>query len=503
MKKLVINLLLLISTAAFGSIYTPVFKNITNENGLANSTVRCITKDEDGFMWFGTYDGLCRYDGISIKIFRRIANSNNELNHNHISALFCNSKNQLFVGTRKGLNRYVKNFDTFRPVSYRESGTNMLKTSSVEITAIVEQSGNMLVATLGQGLLALDQHDSRFHQIKLPGNARQLFIHSMAFSSNDCVYLGIDDQGIYQYNLKTKITKLITGKLKQTLCFFYSDRKLFIGTNNGLFSYNEVSGTVSAYQINNELKSPVQFIHKDSRNILWVGTENKGIVLINTGNNSTQHIPAGYNSSALSSEGVYCMYIDKSGYIWIGTMRGGVEVWNPIQKEFQSRKNLLSKTPASNFINCFLEIKPQLFWLGTDGGNIQQYNLSKDRFEQNSQLDRINQIAGNTVICSVKDNAGNAWFGTYGNGLIKYNLKTNQFKRYTKSNSRLTSNDIWSLYIDKSGSLWIGAISGGGLFRYNPVNDSFDFRNIRLDNILVVTETKNDQLIIGNYSGVT
>src|SRR5665647_2363856 len=123
-KSTFLAFLFFIGFQAFGSIYAPSFRNITIENKLANNTVRCITKDADGFIWFGTLDGLCRYDGISIKTYRRENEENedneNALVYNSISALYSNSKGKLFVGTQKGLCQYVRNKEIFLPVSYKE-----------------------------------------------------------------------------------------------------------------------------------------------------------------------------------------------------------------------------------------------------------------------------------------------------------------------------------------------------------------------------------------------
>ncbi|MFT3752292.1 MAG: two-component regulator propeller domain-containing protein, partial [Paludibacter sp.] len=453
-------------------------------------------------MWFGTYDGLCRYDGFSIKTFKKIGNSSDAF-HNHISALYCNSYNQLFVGTRKGLHIFNKKDQSFLPVAYHEFDTQASKQSSVEITAIIGNNEKVFIATLGEGLLEYDNEKKSFVQVELLNNEHNLYIHSIAFSAdnNQSVFLGIDDKGIYKYNYKTKVISLTTDKVTHTLSLLESDNKLYIGTNNGLLTFN--GAVQSDIQSQKELRSPIQFLKKDLNGVIWVGTENKGLLLIDARNNSIQHISAGYKSSMLSSEGLYCMHTDKSNYVWLGTMRGGINVWNLKSKEFQSRKNYLADNPASNFINCFLEISPNIIWVGTDGGGIQQYNQLTDQFEYSSTANKINKAIGNTVISIKKDKAGNIWLGTYGSGLFKYNKNRNSIKQYTTRNSNLTSNNIWCMYIDRKENLWIGAISSGGLFKYSYSQDSFEKMNVNTDNVLTINEDNQRRLMIGNYSGFT
>ena len=410
-------------------IYTPNFKNISIENGLPNNTVRSITKDADGFIWFGTYDGLCRYDGINIKIFRSTNNTNNLLNSNRIYALFTNSEQQLFIGTSKGLCLYERDKENFKPIFYTEFNSNKSKPCTSEITAIIEDNyKKMFVSTSGEGLLEYNAKQNTFQQIKLIDNIHDLYVHSIASGDNYDIYLAIDFYGIFKYNTKTKKSSLISNKIKQALYIKYIHNSLYIGTNYGLYIYNNNTKLVEEFLNIKELKSPIQFVHADTNNVLWIGTENKGITLFDFKTNSIQNIPAGFSTSLLSSDGVYCMYVDNSNAVWIGTMRGGVEVWNPNKEQFFSRKNLLASTPTANFISSFVEVEPNVFWLGSDGGGIQQFNLKTDSYERNSILQRINGVYGNAIISLVKDKMDNVWLGTYGQGLIRYNLRTNQIK---------------------------------------------------------------------------
>lgn len=503
-KHIFLTSFLCVCYQMFGIIYTPDFKNITIENGLSNNTVRCITKDANGFVWFGTYDGLCRYDGLSIKTYRRTSNSNEDAPvHNSISTLFSDSRNQLFVGTRKGLCLYVGSKETFLPLSYTEFGSGKLKPCDAEVVGIVEDNRhNLFVSTLRQGLLKYNAAINSFEQVELINKAHNLTVNGITLVDDTDLYLSINNHGIYKYNIRNKKLTLITEKVKYAICQKHINGLLYIGTNDGLYVYNLKTNMLSIFSNSDDLKSPIQFLQEDKNDVLWIGTESKGITLLDLKTNTTQHIPAGYSKSLLSSEGVYSMYIDNKNSYWIGTMRGGVEVWNSGKKDFFSKRNMSATSPAANFVTSFAEISPGIFWLGSDGAGIQQYNLNTDAFEKNEALSRINSIAGKAVISMRKDKVGNVWLATYGKGLVCYNIHTKQIEQYTRENSSLTSNRIWSLYIDNKDNLWIGAISGGGLFKFDYTKKVVQRKSVNEINVTNITESKKGKLLFVTYENI-
>jgi len=506
-KNIFLASFLLICYQVFGIIYTPDFKNITIENGLSNNTVRCITKDADGFIWFGTLDGLCRYDGTSIKTYRQTNEDNgNAPIYNSISALYSNYKGQLYVGTQKGLCQYVRNKESFLPISYREFGSNKLTLIKTEVIGIVEdRQHNLFVATLSQGLLKNNAATNTFEQIKLIGNEHKLFIRSIALADDTSLYLFIDSYGVCKYNTTTNKLTLLSSEIKSAICLKNIQDLLYIGTNDGLYVLNLKTNKLNIFSKGDDLKGPIQFLQKDNNAVLWIGTENKGITLLDLKTNITQHIPAGYSNSMLPSEGVYSMYIDNWNSYWIGTMRGGVEVWNSGKKDFFSRRNMSATSPAANFVTSFVEISPGIFWLGSDGAGIQQYNLNTDAFEKNEVLTRINSIAGKAVISMRKDKTGNVWMATYGNGLVCYNLNAKQISQYTRENSSLTSNRIWSLYIDRKDNLWIGAISdgsNGGLFKFDYTKKEVKHQSVNVVNVTNITESKKGKILLATYGNI-
>ncbi len=140
--------------------------------------------------------------------------------------------------------------------------------------------------------------------------------------------------------------------------------------------------------------------------------------------------------------------------------------------------------------------------MSSDGGGIHQYNLATQSFEENPSLEKINALAGDAVISLIKDDFNNIWIGSYGNGLIRYNLSSRSLKRYTKEDSNLSSNFVWSLYVDQSGQLWIGTITYGGFASFNYNKDQIEKINIQTDNVLVIKELSDNKIALGCYNGI-
>lgn len=133
------------------------FKHVSVEDGLSNSTIECIFQDHRGFIWFGTRDGLNKYDGNQITVFRHSKNENS-ISDNFIRCIFEDQNNTLWIGTSDGLNRFnaeKNNFTTYRSKD-KKSQTNNI------ITAVKETAQGIWIGTYGGGLNLLDQKSSSF-----------------------------------------------------------------------------------------------------------------------------------------------------------------------------------------------------------------------------------------------------------------------------------------------------------------------------------------------------
>lgn len=507
MKVYLLNIALFLSTIVQAQIYIPDFKNITITEGLSHNTVRCIQKDEKGFMWFGTYDGLNRFDGINFKIYKNKSADSLSLNNNHISFIYNDTFHNLWVGTRKGLNRLDKEKDCFRKFYLWNKAKVRKELINTSIQQIIQDSQQTLfIATSGQGVLRWDNERKLFTQIPLFIDGRQTtdyYSSAMIIDKHGKLLISIDQEGI-GYLAEDNTIRLLNNKLKNIKTFCSGDSVIYIGNDNTVWTYspetNEISNSFPNLSINEGI---VQTICLDHNKILWIGTEDQGISLFDTKTKNLQNITAGHNNALLSSLGIYNIYQDNDHCIWIGTMRGGVQMFDTYKHFFSSRKNNQNLSPTGNFINAFAEMSNEEILIGTDGQGLHIYNYKKDIFVPLPNfLQPINTFATNTVSLESAPNE-DIWVGSYGNGLIRYCKKNNKTYRYTTKNSKLISNYIWSLYKDSNNDLWIGTVSPGGLYRFTPQSHSPEPVNLNVSNgVICLAENKDKELMIGTYESL-
>ena len=148
MKYLFILMIMVVPTLSFCNH----FKTIDISNGLSNNTVKCIAQDKNGFMWFGTYDGLCRYDGVNFTIFRNDKNDPFSISHNFITSILALDKG-LWIGTESGLN-----FLSFEDYKFHHCRIRVQKNEDIlilgSIRNIVQIDSLVFVLSASEGLLS-------------------------------------------------------------------------------------------------------------------------------------------------------------------------------------------------------------------------------------------------------------------------------------------------------------------------------------------------------------
>lgn len=506
MRTLFILVFLLFSLFLKAQIYSLEFKNITIYEGLSHNTVRCIQKDKNGFMWFGTYDGLNRFDGINFKTYKKIPNDSLTLCNNHISSLFCDTSGKLWVGTRKGLNLFHPDTDNFEELYLWDEQKAKRVLVSTEIQHIIEDgNGEILVATSGQGILRWDGKRRLFIQLPLLiANKRSYDYYSsaMVVGAKNSLFASILQSG-FVFLGEDGAFHLLNQELKSIKTLCQSDSSIYIGDDDAVWTYSLMNHEISRlYPQRSGEKCIIHSICRDHNGVLWIGTEERGIILYDEVN-GFQEIAAGHDRTSLSSTGIYHIYQDNDHLIWAGTMRGGIQMFDSNKSFFTSRKNNKTLSPAENFINAFAELSRQELLVGTDGQGVYLYNPEKDIFPDLPEyLQAINKIAKN-IVSLEKSNNGDIWVGTYGNGLIHYDYKEKKIYHYTTQNSALESDFIWSLCEDRYRNIWIGTVSNGGLYRYNMERKQIESVNLNVSNgVVCLKETSMGELIIGTYESM-
>jgi two-component system sensor histidine kinase ChiS len=457
------------------------FKHLSSPEGLSQNTVYTIFQDSKGLMWFGTQDGLNKYDGYEFTVYRHDPQIADSLSNNEIFAIFEDSQSTLWIGTAKGLNRFDRQHEQF--IHYFHEPNNPYSLSHDEIWSIYEDNqGNLWIGTHGGGLNRFDRQQKQFiHYQHNPDDPNSL-------SSNDVWPIYQDHNGT-----------------------------LWIGTyNKGLNKFDAQHNHFIHYSFKVEDPDPgndyITSLYQDEAGWLWISSAGGGIHKLNPQTEQIIHYSYDPNDpNSLSDNIVTTIKGDENGKIWIATDGGGLNLWQPqSENKFLHYKNNSKKTNSLNN-NALLSLyhdRAGTLWIGTGGGGVNFTNPQLRNFTHYAQeIDNSNSLSSNHVTSLHADKDGFLWVATRSGGLNRFDPQRQQVTHYMmepENESSLSHNDLQTLYQDKKGILWIGTY-GGGLNRFNPKTQQFTaYRHdpnqptsLSDDYILSIYEDSNNTLWVG------
>jgi len=510
-----------------------IFNHLTIDDGLSQSSVTCILQDKNGFMWFGTQDGLNRYDGYNFKIFKNIPGDSSSLTNNFIFSIIENQPGILYIETQGGdFHQYNPRSESFQITNKDQIDFEKAKVSTVG-ALLYESNGVKWIGGLSKGT-GLERIDTKSGKSKVfkhnPANPSSL--------SDDKVYSVFRDRAgnlwVGTFNGLDRLDEL-TGKFihyrnnpndptslsDNWVWPIFEDSRgyLWVGTvRGGLCVFDPASN--SFYNYKNDSSDPTSIndnfvfsIYEDRGGVIWVGTNLNGINYFNLLTQAFEHFNHDpKNKNSLSDDVVFSMLADRHGNYWIGTQSGGLNKFNYDKKTFtnylQSPNGLLS-----NSIQSLLEDKSGTIWIGTYSSGLNAFNPETGVFSRytNNPSDP-NSLSDNRIYSLVEDKKGNIWIGTYGGGLNKLDRSTGKFFRYQfneNDSASISSNATWSLALDDDGNLWIGTF-GGGVNVLNLQNHTFsyfknnpdDSTSIADDNIIRIFKDSKGNMWIGTTKGL-
>ncbi|WAC15319.1 hybrid sensor histidine kinase/response regulator [Dyadobacter pollutisoli] len=495
---------------------------ISTPDNLSQNTINAIYQDIYGFLWFGTQDGLNKYDGYQLEIYKLQRESPNSLPANHITAIAGDEAGNLWVGTRTGgLSQYDRAHDKF--TNFRHNPTDRSSVSSNRINAILLDSHSNLWVGTPNGLNLLNKEKSTFERINHskksdPGSDNIITIFE---DSQQNVWIGTANGLRLWQKDKKKLVDRPDRDFKnagQWINTITEDvrKNLWIGTDNGLKLFDKNTGKFVKYDIDPDKNSaggtnPVHCMVQAPGDRLWIGS-NTTLQLFDT--KKRKLIPLSEQTGGdgyMPNDGMYSLFIDKVGVLWIGTTSQGVLRWDPNLTTFPSFKSSNARSAtAKNVIRGISEDKSRNLYLATDAG-LEYFDRSDLSFKTFShQSSNPFSISSNFTTCVlVSRQSGNVWVGTYSNGLDLLDPKTGIFKHFVekKGSKNLNNNAIDVLLEDRQGKIWIGT-DGGGLNVYDPKSQTFTHYTHRKDDvtslcdntILALYEDKKGNIWAGGYS---
>lgn len=489
---------LLFAIASFSYSQQYRFKQITNEDGLSTNYVTSIIQDDKGFMWFGTQDGLNKYDGYNITVFKNDPTSINSLSSSEITCLKQIKADLIVIGTRDGLN-------LFNPITLKFTRLNNLKGANVKINFIeVLNNDNILVGS-DEGLFSLNIPSKLIKKYNFPiTNSIQV---DCIKKVNKNFFIGTREKGLWVLQndelerinfFKPDHLNFKTSELESIRCLYEYAGKLYIGTiGYGIFTLNltdfEIEDKILFNNLPGKNINEVNNLVIDNSKIY--AATNDGLVTYNLLSNKIISVTNKENSSTfrINDDLIKEVFFDKEKNIWLGTYLGGVNVSFPKSIKFpdgegdkqNDLKNLYSFSETKNneriiggentliFLNknkeiidrssildgntalCIFPENENIYWIGTWGKGLIRYDKSTNRYRW-----FLSKDFGGTVICLKADDKGNLYAGTFGDGLFKINLKSFATTHFGAEQG-LTNLNVNSIFADSKGKVWIGTYDGG------------------------------------------
>ena len=545
--SLCVALSLLILAAGLGGqdFRAARFEQLSVEAGLSQSAVLCMLQDRQGFLWFGTMDGLNLFDGYGFMVFKNDPKDPASLAHNSVQALLEDHSGRLWVGTSSGLDFFDREkliFVHFKADPEGSSGPLHQNISSL----YEDRTGTLWVGSRG-GLDKVvfspgpGEGPGFVHFRSDPANSRTLSfgsVQSMLDDSQGRFWVGTAGGGLNLFDRSQGTFLRIPvepgnprGLASKFVNFIVEDRRgdIWFGTNEGLRrlgAHPPAGGFPEFEEFRADPANPESLTSDavfagglDRTGRLWLGTYGGGLARLDSPPapgerpsfirfKNDPELPG-----SLGNDFVLSLLADRSGLLWVGTSGGGLFKL-ALSRERFAHFQTEAKDPrrfAHNFVFAVCEDRTGVVWLGTRQG-LAKLDRRQGPFLRPVEDPAFPELLRQAVVRAIaEDGTGRLWVGVPGSGVFRYDPRTKEFARYHRASVRtaaLPHNGVMTLHRDRRDRLWLGT-TGGGLLRYNEATNDFTvFKNnpreansLAFNEVRAIYEDRDGALWVGTYGG--
>ncbi|MBI3509945.1 MAG: SpoIIE family protein phosphatase [Bacteroidetes bacterium] len=515
------------------------FSHLTLENGLSQSVVNCILQDSRGFMWFGTQEGLNRYDGYNFLVYKRDPDNKNSLSNNFIYSICESSNGVIWIGTNGG------GLDAFDPYTekfthYVNDPKNQNSLSNDIVHVIHETKDGKIWAGTENGLNAFDPSTKKFTRyfsnFSGEGTISSDKIYDLAEDEKGNLWIGTYGKNIsmfdassnrfYNYDLSDDaLGKLYSGHIllddkRKQQCrqvrsmLMYDKKHMWIGTNGGgVQIFNTETHSYEKALIPDGTPFTISTLRVlsmagDGNGNIWLGAYDSGVDVFNKSDGTFQHYTPNENDFfAVKSSTIKCVFEDRDGNMWLGTSGEGLNVYFRSTSQIghirkSERPGVGNNTLMSNKIQCVMEDFSGLLWIGTSEGGLTTLDRATNTYTQHPEL---STATNNSILSLLQASDSTIWVGTYGEGLNHYFPRTNKIVSYSPKN-RLQEGSILCIAEEPgTGAIWFGTF-GAGIYRLDPKTDSLqeftaEHDSLSVDYIFGLYFDKRGDLWVGTRAG--
>lgn len=531
-----------------------LFDHLSNIKGLGKRSITSICQDNYGFIWFGTQDGLLRFDGYELRVFKNRLDDPNSLSDNNIRAITKDKQGNLWIATQGGgLNKFDLVHEQFSRF-INDPKTDQSISGNAVWSTIVDSNGSIWCGTWSNGLNSFDpikntwirygQGSSQdpvlailesssgllwygsngLNSVDKGGKTKNYLpsdfalggIRALIEDSNGTIWLATDLAGVVMFHpANSSFEKFDTGNKELAYHSLHKDTNgaMWMGGNAGLLVYDPASGK-RVYSVHSDLdafslsNNAVRVITQDAQGTVWIGNEGGGInqVVEQKAFKTFRHEDS--QKESLSNNLIRSLYDDSRGVVWVGTQGGGLNKLDRANNAFSKVDNVGKSSLSSLEISDIFEDSKGFYWIGTWGGGINKIDFDKETLEvikhdatnANTPLDdRIQKV--------YEDRFGLYWIGTE-NGLSQFDPAVGKWQPFvhnpSDSNSMIGNTIQGQAFVEQDdGTLWIGTWSG--LNRLSPDRKTishFTTKNkLSSDHVISLALDRTGNLWIGTFGG--
>ena len=511
------------------------FEKLSQKNGLSNNAIKSLFQDKKGFMWFGTINGLNRYDGKEFLVYNHDPKNKKSISNDFINCISEDENQNLWIGTPKGINKYSPQTGEF--LNFNNNPKNEKVFTSDFVTSLkIAANGLIWIGTKYKGIYIANTKKNKITHFELNKNQNATYITFIQEDFNKNIWVGAND-GLYKISLKNNVIIKKEKTLDVFVNIIYEDRNqnLWYGTTSGLYKLpkSKLLNTLKIDFLNytktnatDDLShNDVTSIYQDKAGELWIGTDGGGL---NRSKSSKdlhflhyQNRPD--NTNSLAQNQIFAITQDVSGIVWIGTNDGVNKLKKSVYPfiHFQSnpqKPNSLENNNLASIKTTLINGKEYMICGSTGGTGLgfilsDDVHLNKENFKIYKDNDPV--LSNRKYQSFLALSTDSLLVGTK-SGIRLFNIKTKTFIPLRNALNKIPHDVIRKIFKDGNGLIWVG--TSAGLFIWNPnadnlfkvpidaavINDN-DYKSFiersSLANIFSITQDAKSNVWVGTWGG--
>lgn len=437
---------------SFAQLENVVFEHYSTDKGMYEKNITSVIQDKTGFLWFGTWSGIEKYDGYNFTVYNNNPDDTNSINKAFVNTLYKDSEENIWIGAWwQELDKFNYTTNIFTHYKLRPHDQDIKQDQ--QILAICED-GKILWIGTRNGLYKFDKNTGKFIRVPISENINSNIVNAIYKDNGGTFWFGTSN-GLYKLNKKSKKFVLCwnnsnNNRIPSDYCvntiFESKSGVLWLGTKDGIVAFNPKIYTSIRY-INGK-GNFISSICEDEFETLWIGTQENGLYALDEKTMEFVHFPHNAKEHGVSSKKITSVFKERSGTIWVNTLDGGVNKINRVKQPF--------KKYSFENVNRIVKGINNKIWIGTSKGWYILY--PKD--------EKIVPYSFGSDYLVGEEESGDLWIGKHSGGIYKRDVNGIIKNSYTFPGQKIVKR-VRCFYKEKNGTIWIG-IGGGGVYKIEP-----------------------------------